>query len=500
MMAELVDAFRKPAFNREWIRLRYARPDQPMTNEATADRLRIDANKNIYSSPSACIRGSIYCRWLLSRALVVCILCSNTWPSLATEPERTPLTLAKALALTLEKSPVLSSFSWDIRAAEARIIQAKLVPNPEISLEGEDFTRADVRSATESMQNTLELSQLIELGGKRDSRVREAQFDRVGTEWDYQVKRLEVLKLTSLAFIDVLTAQRNVQLAKENVELTEGAVPVTQKRVEAGKASDVELVRTQTAVATARIRLTEARRDLETARVNLAAQWGAKKATFTSVSGNLDQLRPIPSLGSLNAKLQRNPDLARWTTERQKREATLNLARAEAKPDLTLRAGPRLLGASRSDLTLVAGFSIPLPLWNRNQGKIAEAEANVGKAADERASAEAKAYAELNEAYQVLARAAEQVRILRETVLPGAKSAVDQITEGYAAGRFSQLDVLDAQRTYNESRTEYVKALSDFQKAQAQIDALTARPVELSKLRESRSYQGNRNNKVSRDE
>ena len=408
-----------------------------------------------------------------------------------------PLTLARALASTLERSPQLSAFSWDIRAAEARIIQAKLVPNPEISLGGEDFTRAGVPMATESMVTTLELSQLVELGGKRNSRIREAQLDREGIEWDYQVKRLEVLKLTSLAFIDVLTAQRSVQLAKENVELTEGAVPATQNRVKAGKASNVELVRTNTAVATARIRLTDARRDLETARVHLAAQWGAKKATFPSVTGNLDQLRPIPSLESLNAKLQKNPDLARWTTERQKREATLNLAHAEAKPDLTLRAGPRLLGTSHADLTLVAGFSIPLPLWNRNQGKIAEAGANVAKAADERAAAEARAYAELNEGYQTLERAAEEVRILRETVLPGAKTAVDQITEGYAAGRFSQLDVLDAQKTYNETRTQYVRALSDFHKAQAQIDALTARPVELPRSNElgSTAYRPKQNTK-----
>ena len=417
--------------------------------------------------------------------LLVSISCGCAFQLLGAGAQGDSLTLARALALTLEKSPVLSSYSWDIRAAEARIIQAKLVPNPEISFEGEDFTRANVQSATESVQNTLEFSQLIELGGKRSSRVREAWFDRDGTEWDYQVKRLEVLKLTSLAFIDALTAQRNVQLAEENVNLTEGAVPVTKKRVEAGKASDVELVRTNTAVATAQIRLNEAKRDWETIRVNLAAQWGAKRATFSSVTGNLDQLRPIPSLESLKAKLKENPDLARWTTERQKREATLNLARAEAKPDVTLRAGPRLLGASHADLTFVAGFSIPLPLWNRNQGKIAEAEAEVAKAADERAAAETKAYAELNEAYQTLARATEEVRILRDTVLPGAKSAVDQITEGYATGRFSQLDVLDAQRTYNETQTEYVKALSDSQKARVQIDTLTARPVELSKLRGS---------------
>ena len=389
------------------------------------------------------------------------------------------ITLARALALTLERSPQLATFSWDIRAAEARILQAKLVPNPEISWEGEDFTRAGVQSATESMQNTLVLSQLIELGGKRSSRVREAQFDRRAAEWDYQVKRLEVLKSTTLAFIDVLSGQRKVSLAEENVHLAEREIPVTQKKVEAGQASNVELIRTNTEVATARIELTEAMHDLEAARVNLAAQWGAKTATFASVSGNLEQLRPIPSLESLKAKLQANPELAKWATERQKREATLNLARAEAKPDLTVDAGPRLLGASHADMSLVAGFSIPLPLWNRNQGKIAEAEANVAKTSDEKAAAEAGAYAELNEAYQTLQRAAEEVRMLRDTVLPGAKSVVDQTTEGYATGRFNQLDVLDAQKSYIETRTQYVRALTDFQKAAALIDALTAGPVEL---------------------
>jgi outer membrane protein, heavy metal efflux system len=389
------------------------------------------------------------------------------------------ITLARALALTLERSPQLATFSWDIRAAEARILQAKLVPNPEISWEGEDFTRAGVQSATESMQNTLVLSQLIELGGKRSSRVREAQFDRRAAEWDYQVKRLEVLKSTTLAFIDVLSGQRKVSLAEENVHLAEREIPVTQKKVEAGQASNVELIRTNTEVATARIELTEAMHDLEAARVNLAAQWGAKTATFASVSGNLEQLRPIPSLESLKAKLQANPELAKWATERQKREATLNLARAEAKPDLTVDAGPRLLGASHADMSLVAGFSIPLPLWNRNQGKIAEAEANVAKTSDEKAAAEAGAYAELNEAYQTLQRAAEEVRMLRDTVLPGAKSVVDQTTEGYATGRFNQLDVLDAQKSYIDTRTQYVRALTDFQKAAALIDALTAGPVEL---------------------
>jgi cobalt-zinc-cadmium efflux system outer membrane protein len=271
--------------------------------------------------------------------------------------------------------------------------------------------------------------------------------------------------------------------------------------VDAGKAAAVELVRAQTAVASARIELEEAKRELQTARLNLAAQWGEKKASFPNVIGNLEQVREPPPLESLNAKLQRNPNLAKWTTESEKRKATLSVARSEAKPDITLQAGPRLTGTNPVEATLVAGFSIPLPLWNRNQGKIAEAEANLGKVTDERANAEARAYADLNEAYQTLAGSSHEARVLREIVLPGAKNTVDETARGYAAGRFSQLDVLEAQKNYNESRTQYVKALASYQKAQAEIDALTAGPVELPKPRKpGQGLTETQNRKVIRNE
>jgi cobalt-zinc-cadmium efflux system outer membrane protein len=402
-------------------------------------------------------------------------------PSPGAEPYRPgrPLTLAHALALALQHSPELSAFSWDLRSAEARILQARLVPNPEISVEGENLTIPVGSESNNAIQNTLRLSQLIELGGKSRLRIRQAQFDWETTQWDYQVKRLEVLKLTSMAFIDVLGAQRSLQLAEEGFGIAEAAVPVTQKRVEAGKSPEVELVRINTAVAMSRIELEQAKRDLQTARLNLAAQWGEKRASFPSVPGNLEQVREPSPLESLNAKLRRNPNLARWTAEREKRETTLNAARGEAKPDLTLEAGPCLIGTNPIAVTMVAGVSIPLPLWNRNQGKNAEAQADLAKVADERVAAEARAYADLNEAFQTLMRAAEEARVLREKVLPESKSGVDQITQGYSSGRFSQLDVLEAQKSYGESRTQYVRALTTYQKSQAQIDALTAGPIEL---------------------
>lgn len=231
-------------------------------------------------------------------------------------------------------------------------------------------------------------------------------------------------------------------------------------------------------MSSARIDVEQARRDIATARGNLAAQWGAREADFGAVRGDLDQHAAGPGLHTLRQRLLGNPDLARWTAEREKREALLAKEQTLARPDVTLFAGPRMIGKGE-DATFVAGFSIPLPMSNRNQGNIAEARANLDKLAEEKRAAEARAFAALNEAYQKLTGAGREVAILEESVIPGAQDAEKQLNEGYLAGRFTQFEVLDARRTLNAARAQQVRALADFQKARAAIDALTARPTEL---------------------
>lgn len=397
--------------------------------------------------------------------------------------QRGTLTLREALALTLRQNPDLAIFSWDIRAADARIVQAALRPNPELSLEAQNLTGSgDFRSGDEA-ERTVQLSQVVELGRKRPARIHAAQAGRVLSEWDYEAKRIGVLKTTTQAFIDVLAAQRRVTLAGETAALAEKVVPLTQRRLEIGKASAVEVTRSNIAVASARIELEQARRELATARGNLAAQWGARSAAFEDAVGQLDRIPPVQPLALLTAKLFRNPQLARWASERDKREATLRLAQAQAIPDITVAAGPRMFGKGE-DVTLgVVGVSIPLPLFNRNQGNIAEARANISKAEDERRAVEARAFAELNAAYQTLARTASEAATLRDSVLPGAQDAVEQTIAGYDTGRFSQLEILDARRTLFTARAQHLQALRDYHKALAEIEALTAGPATTPRLR-----------------
>lgn len=390
------------------------------------------------------------------------------------------LTLARALALTLEQSPELAAYSWDIRAAEARIIQAGLRPNPEISLTTEDVTGTREFKNGDQAERTLQLSQLVELGGKRPARIEEATFGRALADFDYQVKRVEVLRATTEAFVDALVAQRRLALAEDTVKLSENAVPLTQRRVEVGKASAVEVTRSNVAVALAQIGREQARRDLLAAKAMLAAQWGETKTVrFDDVSGDLDRTEQLPAFSTLVARLGRNPQIARWTAEREKREATLRLQQAQAVPDITAFVGPRVFGNADNVSTGVIGFSLPLPLFNRNQGNIAEARALLSKTDPEERAAESRAFGELSVAYQTLLRASEEIVILKGSVLPGATQSVDLLTTGYEAGRFSQLEILDARRTFTDARNQHLRALADYHKALARVEALTAAPVEL---------------------
>jgi outer membrane protein, heavy metal efflux system len=388
------------------------------------------------------------------------------------------LTLREALALTLKENPELAAFSWDVRSAEARVLQSRLWPNPELNTQTEDIGGTKQSSGLSRSQTTLQLSQLIELGGKRSARAREAMMGRQLAKLDYDSKRLDVLRKTAQAFVDVLGGQERVRLTEENVNLASALLPDIRKRIEAGKASAIEQTRIDVAVASARIELDQTKRALLAARQHLAAQWGSAQSDFNRAVGDLEAIRSLPNLEKLSFNLSFNPEIARWEPEREKREATLRLQQAEAVPNLTLSAGPRYI-VDTGEWTQVVGFTLPLPFWNRNQGAILDAQNQLAKVEDEKRSAVARLSTELSDAYQTVARASNEIHILKESVLPGAEKTVGAIQEGYNAGRFSYLDINEARRTLTAARLQYVQALSDYHKAIADIEALTNRAFDV---------------------
>lgn len=381
------------------------------------------------------------------------------------------LTLSQALAQALARNPELAAFSKEVGAADAARIQSEVFPNPVLEVRGEnlgnDRLREDGDRAT-----TLQLSQLIELGGKRMARIKAAGMSREVAVLDYEAKRLDVVLSVTRNFVDVLTAQKRLTLAEETADLAGQVLDVVAKRVLAGKVSPVEETRARLARATARVEVEQAERELLAARRRLAATWGSQPSEFLRAAGDLEARPALPALEEIVGRVRDNPDIARWTAETDRRRALAEAEKARAIPDVTVFAEASRFSQFNDDAYLV-GISFPLPLFDRNRGGILEAGRRLEKAADEKRAAENRLLADLGQSYQRLSAIRFELETLESTILPGARSAFDAATKGYQLGKFGFLDVLDAQRTLFQARSQHLRALADYQRGFAEIERIT---------------------------
>jgi len=396
------------------------------------------------------------------------------------------ITIGDALKRALMNNPELAASSWEARSGEARTHQARLYPNPEIEVEIEEFggskEQEDGGQSSDSLkrfdgaETTVKMSQLIELGGKRSKRTRAATLEHSVLGWDFEARRLDLITEVSTSFIEVLALQKRLLLADDLVQLSEDLFKTVTERVRAGKVAPIEETNAQIALSNVQIGRQRVIRDLESARKKLAATWGSTAPDFKQVTGEIENVSSPPSFEQLLNEVSQNPDIARWKTEVEQREAALEVAKADRISDLTLGAGIKYLNES-DDETYLMALSLPLPLLNRNQGGVLEASYNISRAKEEAAAAEVKVATAMHETYQNLLSAFDEVTTLRNIVLPGAHTSFNAAREGYREGKFSHLLVLDAQRTLIETEQEYVNALVDYHTSKSSLERLIAKAL-----------------------
>ncbi|MHC4647753.1 MAG: TolC family protein [Planctomycetota bacterium] len=387
------------------------------------------------------------------------------------------LSLRQALALALMNNPGLRAFSWEVRAAQARQLQAGLAPNPEFKVEVEEAGGSGERRNFDGAETTIFLSQLIELGDKRIRRTELASLEKDLACWDYEAKRLDVFTEVAKAFVGVLAEQKRAELTEDLVRLSSEVLNTVRQRVQAGKDSPVEETKALVALANAEIESEKVRKDLSYARKRLSATWAGRSPVFAEAGGELDLILPVPSIDELRTLVYRNPDKARWAVEMDQRRAAVELAKANATQDVKLGGGLQHFNDT-DDSAVVLGVSIAIPIFDRNQGNVLEARHNLAKAKAESRAVEAGIHAALAEAYARLSSAFTEATGLGNKVLEGAQSAFDAVREGYRTGKLGFLDVLDAQRTLFEARAQYINALASYQTAKADVERLIGRPIE----------------------
>jgi cobalt-zinc-cadmium efflux system outer membrane protein len=377
------------------------------------------------------------------------------------------LTLGEAVHRALRFSPAVQAAQIEIDAKRAENLQAGLRPNPGLGGEVQNVGQ-------DEQQAILELSQVIELGGKRIKRVRAAELDVGVAAWDYEAARLKVASNTAQVFVDVLASQSRIEVLTELLAVSQKLRKASAERVEAGAAHAVEAPRAQIEVARAKAELTAERALLLVAKRRLANNWGSQNADFGWAQGELATTNHLPAPDEMSIYLDSNPDVARWTTEMTRRKAVVDLARATGVPDLSIAGGVSRL-ESGDETGAIVNLSIPIPLFNRNQGNIAAAETRIFKGRRESLSAKLDVREVFLEAYGRLIAASEKLKALEGEVLVAAKDVHDATSKGYAEGKFDLLHVLDAQRTLFDTRLEIINTRADFQKAKVQIEAMIGR-------------------------
>ena len=377
------------------------------------------------------------------------------------QPVDTPLTLEKAVDMAFAVNPTLRTSALDVVIASAERRQAGLLPNPSISYMTEGTQRG-------TRTRTFELSQLVELGGKRRARIELAERESRLALAASSVARADLRADVIAAYFNALGAQERVKLAQTSLDIASKARSAAEKRVAAGRVSPVELSRATVVESTARLDLSQAAGELRIAHGLLAAYWGQAQPGNLALIEPADDLGAIPSLDVLRTRLAGSPQLQRARLQVEREEAQVSVDRAQRMPDVTLVVGRQKdeeMGRSQT----VLGVSVPLPLFNRNQGNLQASLARADKARAESDAQRLRLDQALSSTYQRAQLAKEQVRTMRQEILPEAQRVFDAAVIGFEAGKFNFLDVLDAQRTLLQSRAQYVQALYDSYRFSAEL-------------------------------
>jgi cobalt-zinc-cadmium efflux system outer membrane protein len=385
----------------------------------------------------------------------------------ATAPA-TPLSLTKAIELALEGSPEVAAATRQWEATEGQVLQGRARPNPELA-----YSLEDARSRTRTQSWQLNLP--VELGGKRAARTKAAEKSREQAQAQLNELKAALRANVATAYFDVLTAQERLVLAKDSVALAKSSTDTVAKRVAAGKVSPVEESKARVAEAGIRVELAQAASEQRNALSRLFALLGKIEAPFTVLEGKAENLPPVPKLADLQSLISSSPAVVLARIEVDRRKALTDLEQSKRVPDITVSAGIQRSNETQRNI-LLFGVSVPLPVFDRNQGNLLEALKLEDKARDELQGATVRLHSEVAQAQERLSTIAAEVQLLRQDVLPGAKSAYDAATIGFENGKFNFLEVLDAQRTYFTAKSQYLKALGEAHRAAADVDRLLGGP------------------------
>ncbi|MDF2458246.1 MAG: putative outer membrane protein TolC [Nitrospira sp.] len=418
---------------------------------------------------------------------IVSISLPQAWPAAppihqVAEPRpsaSTRLSLNEALALFLQQNLDVLIAKYGIEYSKGQQITARLFPNPVMSI-GTLSSYTQGRTLTTGGQLFFQAQQLFELAGKRGYRIESAGFGAQSAEAAFEDAVRQLGFTVKDSYYRVQLAQRRLALAEENRDRFSRILEINTIRFKKGYIAEVDLIRIRLQMVDFQSQVIQSLQEAESARGDLRQLLRLSPATTVELTTDLEFHRIDPEIGKLRvAAIDVRPDLRSKRFTYSQREADLRLAQAYRVPDVTVGAGYAIQGPLGPDnpQQWALNLGLPVPLFNRNQGGIRQAEVAVQAAEADLNKAVNVVENEVEVAYRNLLQSRRLVEAYVGGVLDDARATFTIVERAYERGGATILDLLDAARTSRTIQQNYIEALFNYHRNVLQLESAVGQEI-----------------------
>jgi outer membrane protein, heavy metal efflux system len=395
------------------------------------------------------------------------LLLSLSMYAAASEPS-SAYSLNTVIELALERNPTIAGAQGLMRERRGDQVVAGAYPNPSIFGSVGKGAIRDPSTGVSIVERTVTVEQPIEWPGKRRARQQAADTGVAGASAALDEIRLNVIAEVKVAFYRLLFAQRDAELATQNLTMVEEVLRTVKTRAAAGEATPFETMKAGVEVQKARKELARAQNTFLVARVRLDTLTAGALGSQFAILGEFESLRQNLDIEALSTRaLEQHPTLRRLTKSVEQAESKANLERASRIPNLAvLGTYHREAGNESVD----AALSVQLPFWYQRQGEIEVALGAKHRAEAERLQAQNELAQSISQHVQDARTANEQLQVFESGLLKQAEQTLRVARVSFQQGAASLLDVLDSQRVYRQTLLEYAQARADLSIALARLE------------------------------
>lgn len=389
------------------------------------------------------------------------------------------LSLDDALALFLRQNLDLILAKYGIDHAQGQAITARLFPNPVLSV-GAVGSMTQGRTLSRSGQVYPQVQQLFEMAGKRGFRIESAAYGIQGAEAAFEDAIRQLSFTLKETYYRVQLGLRRLNLAEENRDRFSRILEINTVRFKKGFIAEVDLIRIRLQVVDFHSQVITALQDTESARADLRVLLQLPASTKLELTTDMEYRRIDPDVRAMQQlALDGRPDIRVKRIARAQRSADLKLAQAYRYPDVTVGGGYAVQGAEGPDNPQQLGLSVgvPLPLFNRNQGGIAQGEVNVQVAEADLRKTLVEVENQVDIAHRNLIQSRNLVEAYQKGVLEDARQTLTIVERAYERGGATILELLDAARTARSIQLNYLESLFNYQRNVFQLESAVGREI-----------------------